>query len=240
MKNYFLILVVLCTSLMFSCDGNEELLHIDDSATSITRSGKVIHDYLVRDFGDQFGIFEVNSGDFIYCADCQNSMNISSDITFSGTVEFNHDGTLVYVYDRNGSPYFSVSLGRTTTDITSNSVWQNITNYSVGTIGYSYGNTETSALNGSNAWIPDNYDDFISELPLCQCVGNSSTPCTSDGNDQTDGCDVGGPGSSGCGASSGTAMNGGIMGTGGGGSSSGGCSISCDAGSYACCDNTGG
>ncbi|MEE9372039.1 MAG: hypothetical protein V3V00_03205 [Saprospiraceae bacterium] len=241
MNNYlFLFSTVLMTLSMLSCDSDKDSVVEEDFAVANNRNLEENRHYLIRDFGDQFGVFEIESGEYIYCADCQNSMNLSKDIEFEGKVEFNHDGTIVYVYKNNRVPFFSISLGKVSNVIESNNNWNNFTNYSVGTIGYSYGNTNSSLLNGSNQWIPIDYNEFIAGLPLCQCVGNSSTPCTSSGGDQTDGCDVGGPGANGCGASSGAGMTATILGAGGGGSSSGGCSISCDSGSYACCDYTGG
>jgi len=222
---------------MFSCSDSQESKFENTEVTKRRSLNK--KQFLLRDYGTKFGLFEMETGDFIYCDDCQNNLDLDDDLFFEGIVELNNDGEVVWAYDNNGAKLFSIVLDRSREKhIENNRKWKNIKTYEVSSIGFSTSTNETSQTNSNFNWAPGDVTDFEEELPLCQCVSTTSTPCNAtSSDDHDDPCDIGGPGSgaTGCGTGSGQGGSGTIMGTGASGSASSSCSITCGDGYEACC-----
>jgi|GEM_PF-3758064 len=225
-----------------SCSSDKPPKERNFEETAASRSSTSAQDFIVRDFGTRFGVFDVRSGNYFYCQDCYNNLNIDQDISFTGSVAVGRDMESIYFLDQNRSPLFSVVLDRSIGTVSSNTTWNTVPSYAVNSIGYSeiskYDSKGQLVTKNISNWIPDNYDDFTEGLPLCRCVSESSIPCNASGNNHLQGsCDVGGDssGATGCGTGKGSGIKAIVMGNSFGGTQNNTCSVSCGDAYYACC-----
>ncbi len=203
----------------FSTDFDELLISLMIDPDSIEYS-----DVLLKDFGPFIEIIHKQSGNYIYCQDCFNSFDYKNEKIYNEVaIIIDWEKEKVFFGNSAGEIIFTISTGEFES-----------ADYIVESIGYYEG------------FYPSNNEDFsfVSGFTSrggkhwCQCVHESSTPCTLAGEDTE--CANGGVNAAGCsiGSNSGASAEVSLTVVEGGGTSGGSssCSVECASGYYACCN----
>lgn len=231
MKNAFIFPLFL---MLINCNG---ISYYKEKLDTGTDKGNLIEqttydpksDLLIRYYQNGLAIHHMKSGEFAFCQVCFSNLEQlpEDELVNNATVTVDWKMGKIEVYDSHG---ILVKTYLKDTEIDGNLIYG---------VGYAFGyfpsgNVDFSYLQSQNG----GNEPPVMQLS-CQCVPLTSTPCGPNGSD-LGGCDVGGENANACSVSSGQQGNVGltIVGTGatGGGGSSSGCSISCNEGSYACCN----
>jgi hypothetical protein len=220
-----------CNQESYKPEGDVEASAVVSNAESVDlRSDDGKSDVLIKYYQNGVAIHHMESGEFVFCQVCFSDLEDLPKDEIVGdaviTIDLGLGEIQLFDAQKNLFRTFSKSLALEGAPVLGIGIAFGY--YPRGNSDFSY--LSTNGVNGPPVMEVD-----------CQCVHQTSTPCTPSGGN-ANGCDVGGEGATSCGVNYGVTVTTGmtIVGTGasGGGGSTQGCSIGCDAtlGLYACCN----